>query len=31
MKKFLVCDWLREMQFSRNTVQKKGTFDILIG
>ena len=23
MKKFLVCDWLREMQFSGNTVQKK--------
>ena len=24
MKKFLDCDWLREMQFSGNTVQKKG-------
>ena len=23
MKKFLLCDWLREMQFSGNTVQKK--------
>ena len=23
MKKFIVCDWLREMQFSGNTVQKK--------
>ena len=25
MKKFLACDWLREMQFSGNMVQKKGT------
>ena len=24
MKKFLDCDWLREMQFFGNTVQKKG-------
>ena len=24
MKKFLDCDWLREMQFLGNTVQKKG-------
>ena len=24
MKKFLDCDWLREMQFSGNTVHKKG-------
>ena len=24
MKKFLHCDWLREMQFLGNTVQKKG-------
>ena len=24
MKKFIHCDWLREMQFSGNTVQKKG-------
>ena len=24
MKKFLNCDWLREMQFFGNTVQKKG-------
>ena len=23
MKKFLDCDWLREMQFFGNTVQKK--------
>ena len=39
MKKFLDCDWLREMQFLGNTVQKKGNLvqekgnkrDILIG
>ena len=38
MKKFLDCDWLREMQFLGDTVQKKGnlvqkrvTRDILIG
>ena len=24
MKKFLDCDWLREMQFLGNTVQNKG-------
>ena len=24
MKQFLDCDWLREMQFFGNTVQKKG-------
>ena len=24
MKKFLDCDWLREIQFFGNTVQKKG-------
>ena len=24
MKKIIVCDWLREMQFLGNTVQKKG-------
>ena len=24
MKKFFDCDWLREMQFFGNTVQKKG-------
>ena len=24
MKKFLDCDWLREMEFFGNTVQKKG-------
>ena len=24
MKKFLDCDWLREMQFFGNTLQKKG-------
>ena len=24
MKTFLDCDWLREMQFVGNTVQKKG-------
>ena len=24
MKKFLDCDWLREMQFFGNTAQKKG-------
>ena len=24
MKKFLDCDWLKEMQFFGNTVQKKG-------
>ena len=24
MKKFLDCDWLREMQFLGNTVKKKG-------
>ena len=24
MKTFLDCDWLREMQFLGNTVQKKG-------
>ena len=26
MKKFLDCDWLREMQFLGNTVQKKGNW-----
>ena len=26
MKKFLDCDWLREMQFFGNTVQKKGNW-----
>ena len=32
MKKFLNCDWLREMQFFGNTVQKKGNKrGILIG
>ena len=40
MKEFLNCEWLREMQFSGNTVQKKGNLvqkrvlnkrDILIG
>ena len=25
MKKFLDCDWLREMQFLGNTVQKKNS------
>ena len=25
MNKFLACDWLREMQFSRNMEGKKGT------
>ena len=27
MKKFRDCDWLREMQFFGNTVQKKGGVD----
>ena len=27
MKKFRDCDWLREMQFFDNTVQKKGGVD----